>query len=87
MVLGKKKVWCETCEREVVLRKKNFDHMYHEVLCLLTMMTLGLGYLILRLLKKANVCPHCETEFDLDNLPEKPEQPVKNPDLKISKAV
>ena len=64
-----KKVYCETCERVVVLRRKNFDHMYHEVLCFLTIATLGIGYLILRFMKKKNTCPHCETEFDLDNLP------------------
>ena len=67
--ITKKKVYCETCEREVVLRRKNFDHMYHEVLCILTIATLGIGYFILRYIKKKNVCPHCETEFDLNNLP------------------
>ncbi len=43
--------------------------MYHEVLCLLTVATLGIGYFILRFMKKKNTCPHCETEFDLENHP------------------
>ena len=76
-----KKVYCETCEREVVLRRKNFSHMYHEVLCILTIATLGIGYLILRFMKKKNTCPNCQSEFDLKNLPKTP-----SPNTKISKA-
>ncbi len=66
------RVYCPTCEQEVVLRRKNFDHIYHEVLLFLVILTLGLGfiiYLILKYSKKPNTCPNCETAFDLDNLP------------------
>lgn len=65
-------VYCPTCEREVELRRKNFDHAYHEILCFMVILTLGLGFLIYYILKyskKPNTCPNCESVFDLDNLP------------------
>lgn len=81
--MGKKKTaYCETCGEVVELRRKNFDHRYHEIVCILTIFTAGLGYLILKLFKKKNSCPNCETEFDLDNLPEIPEDcKEKNPSV------
>jgi hypothetical protein len=66
------KIYCPTCEEIVELRRKNFDHVYHEVLCFLIILTLGLGfivYFILKYSKKPNTCPNCETDFDLNNLP------------------
>ncbi|MFX0058035.1 MAG: LITAF-like zinc ribbon domain-containing protein [Candidatus Hodarchaeota archaeon] len=74
IITGKKTIYCNVCEREVVLRRKNFDHIYHEVLCFMVMLTCGLGffiYLILKYSKKKDRCPNCETQFDLNNLPEK----------------
>lgn len=68
-------VYCPTCERVVELQRKDFDHKYHEILFFMVVLTLGLGffvYLILKYLKKKNTCPHCETEFDLNNLPKNP---------------
>ena len=65
-------VYCPTCEKEVVLRRKNFDHAYHEILCFMVILTLGLGfilYYILKYSKKPNTCPNCESVFDLDKLP------------------
>ena len=62
-------VYCETCEANVSLRRKQFEHKYHEILCLLTIVTLGLAYIILSLLKKRNTCPNCQSTFDLKNLP------------------
>ncbi|MBY9010818.1 MAG: LITAF-like zinc ribbon domain-containing protein [Candidatus Lokiarchaeota archaeon] len=70
---GKKTVYCPTCEKEVILNRKNFEHIYHEVLCFLVIMTIGLGffiYLILKYSKKKDRCPNCETQFDLQNLPD-----------------
>jgi len=48
--------------------------MYHELLCImvLTVVLIPL-YFILRLSKKKNSCPNCETEFDLENLPKPPD--------------
>jgi hypothetical protein len=69
---GKKTVYCPTCEEEVVLRRKNFEHVYHEVLCFLVIMTVGVGffiYLIIKYSKKKDRCPNCETQFDLQKLP------------------
>ncbi|MFX1380777.1 MAG: LITAF-like zinc ribbon domain-containing protein [Promethearchaeota archaeon] len=66
------KVYCPTCEEIVTLRRKNFDHVYHEVLCFMVILTLGLGfiiYIILKYAKKPNTCPNCESVFDLKNLP------------------
>ncbi|MHA2036816.1 MAG: LITAF-like zinc ribbon domain-containing protein [Promethearchaeota archaeon] len=66
---AKRTVYCPTCEREVVLRRKNFEHQYHELLCFLVILTLGVGFIIyylLKLSKKPNTCPNCETEFDMD---------------------
>jgi endogenous inhibitor of DNA gyrase (YacG/DUF329 family) len=68
---AKRTVYCPTCEREVVLRRKNFEHQYHELLCFLVILTLGMGFIIYYLLKhskKPNTCPNCETEFDLEAL-------------------
>ncbi|MHA1913855.1 MAG: LITAF-like zinc ribbon domain-containing protein [Promethearchaeota archaeon] len=64
-------VFCPTCEKTVVLRRKNFDHIYHEVLCFMVILTLGLGfiiYFILKYSKKPNTCPNCEMEFDLNSI-------------------
>ncbi|MFX1456312.1 MAG: LITAF-like zinc ribbon domain-containing protein [Promethearchaeota archaeon] len=68
---AKRKVFCPTCEREVILRRKNFEHQYHELLCFMVILTMGLGFIIyylLKISKKPNTCPNCETEFDLKNL-------------------
>ncbi|MFX1417384.1 MAG: LITAF-like zinc ribbon domain-containing protein [Promethearchaeota archaeon] len=65
------KVYCPTCEEIVVLRRKNFDHAYHEILCFMVILTLGLGfiiYIMLKYSKKPNTCPNCESVFDLNNL-------------------
>ncbi|MFX0076205.1 MAG: LITAF-like zinc ribbon domain-containing protein [Candidatus Hermodarchaeota archaeon] len=70
---GKKTVYCPTCEQVVILRRKNFEHIYHEVLCFLVIMTVGVGffiYLIIKYSKKKDRCPNCETQFDLQNLPD-----------------
>jgi hypothetical protein len=68
------KAYCPTCEKVVVLRRKNFDHAYHEILCFTVILTMGLGfilYYILKYRKKPNTCPNCESTFDLKNLPTK----------------
>ncbi|GAF82133.1 unnamed protein product, partial [marine sediment metagenome] len=68
---GKNTVYCPTCEQEVILRRKNFEHMYHEILCFMVTMTIGLGffvYLILKYSKKKDRCPNCERQFDLKKL-------------------
>jgi hypothetical protein len=65
----KRIVYCETCERNIVLRRKQFEHVYHEVLCLLTFMSFGLAYVILKYMKKKDTCPNCQSKFDLKNLP------------------
>ena len=69
----KRIAYCETCEREVELRRKNFNHKYHEILCLLIVSTISIGYFILKWSKKKNTCPYCETVFDVKNLNKKPE--------------
>jgi len=69
---GKTVVYCPVCEREVVLTRKNFDHIYHEILCFMVILTCGLGffvYLALKYSKKKDRCPNCETQFDLKSLP------------------
>ncbi|MFX1503540.1 MAG: LITAF-like zinc ribbon domain-containing protein [Promethearchaeota archaeon] len=66
------KVYCPTCEEIVELRRKNFSHQYHELLCFMVLLTLGLGffiYYILKYSKKPNTCPNCESVFDLSTLP------------------
>ncbi|TES93775.1 MAG: hypothetical protein E3J90_13915 [Promethearchaeota archaeon] len=71
IITGKKTVYCPTCEQNVILRRKNFDHIYHEILCFSVILTAGLGfilYLILKYSKPKNRCPNCETQFDLNNL-------------------
>ena len=65
----KRIVYCEICEKNVVLRRKQFDHVYHEILCLLTLMSFGLAYVILKYVKKKDTCPNCQSKFDLKNLP------------------
>ena len=62
-------VYCETCEANVILRRRQFEHKYHEILCILILLTLGIGYFVLKLRKKKNACPNCQTAFDLNNLP------------------
>lgn len=67
-------VYCPTCEKVVELRRKNFDHRYHEILCFSVMLTLGLGFLIyiaLKYSKKPNTCPNCESVFELNKVPSK----------------
>ena len=71
---GNKTVYCPTCEHNVVLRRKNFEHRYHELLCFAVILTAGIGfilYLILKYSKPENTCPNCEAQFDLDNLSDK----------------
>jgi len=68
------KVYCPTCEEIVELRRTNFQHQYHELLCFMVILTLGLGFIIyfaLKYSKKPNTCPNCESIFDLNNLPSK----------------
>ncbi|MFW9828822.1 MAG: LITAF-like zinc ribbon domain-containing protein [Candidatus Thorarchaeota archaeon] len=75
------KVYCPTCEKVVELRRKNFDHQYHEILCFMVVLTLGLGffiYFILKYSKKPNTCPNCESEFDLENLSSNPISSLKD---------
>lgn len=74
----KQLVYCETCEENVVLRRKQFEHKYHEILCILIIMTLGIGYVILKYRKKKNSCPNCQTRFDLNNLPAPRDLELKN---------
>ena len=63
-------VFCPTCEKEVLLQRKNFEHKYHEILCFLMITGVGfLIYLILKYAKKKDRCPNCDTKFDLKNLP------------------
>ena len=81
--MGKKIVYCPTCEQKIVLRRKNFDHVYHEVLAFMVILTCGLGifiYLILKYSKKKDRCPNCDSQFDLENLPDKDilEQDISN---------
>ena len=67
----KNTVYCPTCEQNVMLRRKNFDHTYHEILCFSVILTMGLGYilyLILKYSKPKDRCPNCEALFDLNNL-------------------
>ena len=64
-------VYCPTCEQNVILRRKNFEHIYNEILCFSVILTAGLGfilYLILKYSKPKNSCPNCEAQFDLNNL-------------------
>ncbi|MFW9950666.1 MAG: LITAF-like zinc ribbon domain-containing protein [Candidatus Thorarchaeota archaeon] len=71
---GSKTVYCPTCEQEITLRRKNFEHRWHELLCFLVVLTAGVGffiYLILKYSKPKNTCPNCEREFDLQSLPDK----------------
>lgn len=75
ILTGNRVVYCPTCEREVILRRKNFDHIYHEILCFMILFTAGIGiiiYFILLFSKRKDRCPNCETQFDLKNLPKKP---------------
>ncbi|MFW9882462.1 MAG: LITAF-like zinc ribbon domain-containing protein [Candidatus Thorarchaeota archaeon] len=65
------KVYCPTCEEIVELRRANFQHRYHELLCFMVILTLGLGfiiYFVLKYSKKPNTCPNCESVFDLKSL-------------------
>ena len=88
-------VYCDTCEKFVELKRKSFDHMYHELLCIMFLtVILAPLYLIFKYFqlenkrihfKRKNCCPHCETKFDLKNLPKPPENvtmPVKTDGLK-----
>ncbi len=62
-------VYCDTCEANVILRRRQFQHKYHELLCILILITFGLGYIVLKFSKKKNCCPNCQESFDLKNLP------------------
>jgi len=66
----KRIVYCETCEREVELRRKDFEQKYNEIMCFLTLFTFGLGYIILKYIRKKDTCPYCESRFDLKKLKE-----------------
>jgi len=71
IITGKNTVYCPVCQRKVVLRRKNFDHVYHEVLCFMVLLTCGLGffiYLALKYSKKKDRCPSCETKFNLETI-------------------
>ena len=73
IITGKNTVYCPTCEQKVELRRKNFEHIYHEILCFSVILTAGLGfilYLILKYSKTKDRCPNCEAQFDLNNLSE-----------------
>ncbi|MBD3212531.1 MAG: hypothetical protein GF311_07980 [Candidatus Lokiarchaeota archaeon] len=64
-----KKVYCPTCERMVLPRRKNFDHKYHELIFFFVCLTFGLGYiiyLILKYKKKKDTCPYCERKLNLE---------------------
>jgi hypothetical protein len=67
----KRIIYCETCEREVELRRKDIAQKYNEIVCFLALFTLGIGYIILKYTRKKDTCPYCETKFDLKNLPKK----------------
>ncbi|MFX0011254.1 MAG: LITAF-like zinc ribbon domain-containing protein [Candidatus Hermodarchaeota archaeon] len=72
ILLVKREVFCPVCEKTVILRRKNIDRLYHEVLCFSIFLTAGLAifaYLIIKYCRKRNRCPNCETKFDLNNLP------------------
>ncbi|MBY9020714.1 MAG: hypothetical protein KGD67_06640 [Candidatus Lokiarchaeota archaeon] len=74
IITGKITVFCSTCEQNVILGRKNFAHIYHEILCFSVILTMGLGfilYLILKYSKAKDTCPNCEAQFDLNNLTEK----------------
>ncbi|MFX1337685.1 MAG: hypothetical protein ACFFDK_03665 [Promethearchaeota archaeon] len=71
-------IYCETCEREVELRRKDIAQKYNEIVCFLTLFTLGIGYIILKYTRKKDTCPYCERKFDLKNLPVKPVIDKKN---------
>ena len=43
---GSVKVYCPVCEADVELRRKNFEHIYHEVLCFLVTLTAGIGFFV-----------------------------------------
>ena len=67
--MARYEVYCETCERNVILRRKTFDHVYHEILCFIVISLFLIPlYLFLKYRKKPNTCPNCETEFDLDKI-------------------
>lgn len=69
MVSGERIVFCETCGKHVILRRKPFEHKYHELLCILIITGVGfLMYLILKYSKKKDRCPNCETKFDIGNI-------------------
>jgi len=64
-------IFCPVCDRNIKLIRANFDHIYHELLCFLVILTLGIGLffvLIVKYLKKKNTCPNCESIFDLESL-------------------
>lgn len=66
----KEKIYCPTCERMVIPRRKNFDHKYHELIFFFICLTMGLGYFIylaIKYTKKKDTCPYCERTFDMDN--------------------
>lgn len=70
----KRIVYCETCENFVELKRKNFAHMYHELICIMFITVVLIPiYFILRFSKKKNTCPNCESVFDLNDLPKPPD--------------
>ena len=69
--MEKKLVYCPICEAWVKPARKTFDHVYHELLCFMIVLTMGIGffvYLILKYRKKRNRCPNCETILDLTQI-------------------
>ncbi len=67
-----KKIYCPVCDQEVTLRRKQFEHKYHEILCLTMIVTFGMSYVILKYIKKKDTCPNCQTRYDLKSLPLSP---------------
>ncbi|MBN1214107.1 MAG: hypothetical protein JXA99_01570 [Candidatus Lokiarchaeota archaeon] len=70
-----KKVFCNTCERYVELKRKQIDQKYHELWFFFVFLTFGFGYLIFLIVKyrkRKNSCPYCEDIFDLNNIQEGP---------------
>jgi hypothetical protein len=61
-------VYCETCQREVKLVRRHFKQKYNELICFLTLFTIGIGYIILKYTRKKDTCPYCERRFDLTQI-------------------
>ncbi|MEJ2248309.1 MAG: hypothetical protein P8Y97_01465 [Candidatus Lokiarchaeota archaeon] len=58
--------YCPTCERNVIVSRKNIQHKYHELLLFMIILTCGIGffiYLLLRYRMPKKFCPHCERDL------------------------